>query len=140
MFKKMFTLLIFSIMIIFTSQIFPTQATASENPSSSENGINAVRYFGPFSFTTNDGLWDGQFSVPSTGDVTVTLSGSEVAWEWGLSVQLCSAGSGRCTGFGPLSVSSNPSRTFTDVLPGSYYVDVRFGATISGTSRIEVRY
>lgn len=159
MLKKLFTLLIIPITIILASQIFLTQASASDtsntaneinafptqasapDTSNTINEINAGRdYFGPFRFKTNDGRWDGQFFIPSTGDVIVRLSG-DVFWEWGLSVRLCSKGSGRCTGFGPLKrVDSVLTRTFTNVLPGSYYLDVRHGGTVSGYSRIEVRY
>ncbi|MCC2249798.1 hypothetical protein JUJ52_07425 [Virgibacillus sp. AGTR] len=142
MLKKILALIIFPVMIILASQTFPSESIAAETTGneSPKNEINAVKYFGPFPFTTRDGKWDGQFSVPSLGDVTIRLSGEDLYWESGR-VRICNRDSGRCTLWGPLSVGTQPSRTITDVLPGVYYVDVDYAMNVfSGTSTIEVRY
>lgn len=97
-----------------------------------------LKTFGPYKFKTKDGQWDGKLEVPSGGaDVTVTVRNLNFYGD--PMVRLCNAASGNCTGFGPLR-QPGLSRTFTNMLPGTYYGDVVTGTvTSNGTISFYVR-
>ncbi len=76
-----------------------------------------------FEFTTGDGQWDGQINVPNGGYVAIKIN------DWGnhddLKVRLCSAATGNCTVFKPISYGPpGNTTTFTNMVGGLYYGDV----------------
>jgi hypothetical protein len=81
---------------------------------------SAATFYGPYSFVTGDGQWDGKFTARSGNNVTVST------YDYGssdsLKVRLCRVGGG-CTIY-KLTTSVERSQTFTNMVAGTYYGDV----------------
>ncbi|MCT1577932.1 hypothetical protein M3E13_16490 [Oceanobacillus kimchii] len=124
------------LVIAMSAFLFGNTSYASEVTAIDDSTL--LKTFGPYKFKTKDGQWDGQLVVPSGGaDVTVTVR--KLNFTGDPMVRLCNAASGNCTGFGPLRQPSL-TRTFTNMLPGTYYGDVVTGTvTSSGTISFNVR-
>ncbi|MBY7142414.1 hypothetical protein KFZ56_04830 [Virgibacillus sp. NKC19-3] len=130
------TLLSAALVIVLSVVVFGSTSFASEV--GVEDDVTPQKVFGPYKFKTGDGQWDGQLTVPfGGGDVTVTVEDLKdntfVPF-----VRLCNASSGKCTPLEPLQ--SDNTRTFTNMLRGTYYGDVETGTvSTTGVIRFDVR-
>ncbi|WP_124726756.1 hypothetical protein [Staphylospora marina] len=100
-----------------------------------EKSYAAQDFYGPASFTTEDGKWDGNITVDSTyRTVRLTIDqnlmriykATDIPKPWSpasLTARLCSASSGNCTSF--KTFGSSRTITFTNMLPAKYYIDIR---------------
>lgn len=124
------------LVLAMSTALFGNTSNASEVTTNTDDST-LFKIYGPYNFKTNDGKWDGKLSVPPGGaDVTVTVR--NLNYYGDPIVRLCNASTGNCTGFGPLT-QPRLTRTFTNMLPGSYYGDVFTGSTSSGTITFNVR-
>lgn len=125
------------LVLAMSTSLFGNTSNASEVTTNTDDST-LFKTYGPYNFKTKDGQWDGKLSVPPGGaDVTVTVR--NLNFNGNPMVRLCNASTGNCTGFGPLT-QPRLTRTFTNMLPGSYYGDVVTGTvTSSGTITFNVR-
>ncbi len=135
--NKMYKIL-FSLLLVTVISVVAFGNTSHASEAITKDDVTLLKTFGPYKFKTKDGKWDGKVVVPSGGaDVTVTVRNLNFYGE--PLVRLCNASSGNCTGFGPLR-QPLLTRTFTNMLPGTYYGDVVTGVvTSSGTISFDVR-
>ncbi|WP_078394446.1 hypothetical protein [Shouchella patagoniensis] len=136
--KKIFSFLILVIVLSVASLNSPSEAFAESSVETNVDAVTPLKTYGPYNFKTRDGQWDGKLTVPQGGaNVTVTVRNLNFSGD--PMVRLCNANTGNCTGFGPLR-QPNLTRTFTGMLPGSYYGDVVTGTVAaSGTITFDVR-
>ncbi|MBO1628591.1 hypothetical protein [Bacillus arachidis] len=103
-------------------------------------------------FNTNDGKWDRTIKTTNYDNAvriyvrnSVMVPGNKPIGSTVLSAKLCNTSTGRCTGYQKLyygyESSSNPFTTFTNMIPGTYYVDIYdpYGSySVSGENYISV--
>lgn len=132
--KKMLSSLLLSLVMLFGFSISTSAATYS---------------YGSYWFTTNDGNWDGTFTVKTYGN-KVTLELSDLGTVPGgytlrigdIQARLCSASTGSCTGYKRFSEHGDGVTHFywTNMVPGTYRVDIiePYSYKIAGYSNIYV--
>ncbi|PEN39598.1 hypothetical protein CN543_04740 [Bacillus toyonensis] len=132
--KKILSSLLLSLVMLFSFSISTSAATYG---------------YGSYWFTTNDGNWDGTFTVKTYGNkITLELSdletvpGGQTLRIGDIQARLCSASTGSCTGYKRFSEHGDGVTHFywTNMVPGTYRVDIiePYSYKIAGYSYISV--